>query len=114
MFKKIAGYYNMVKGIFKLKGVVGKMSINEIKTSEGRMTLILNVIAIYGAVQGFLPAALVAKIAVISVAAYAIARSVVKAAEAIAKITSTPKDDAIVAEVVNILDSVVPKAEKPE
>jgi hypothetical protein len=78
------------------------------------MTLLLNIIAIYGSVQGFLPAALTAKIAVFSVAAYAIARSLTKAAEAIAKLTPNPKDDAIVAEVGKVLDAVASKVDAPK
>ena len=58
---------------------------------------------------GFLPAALTAKIAAFSVAAYTIARSLTKAAEAIAKLTPSPKDDAVVAEVGKVLDAVAPK-----
>lgn len=73
------------------------------------MTLLLNVVAIYSAAQGFLPPALVAKISVASVAAYGIARALVKAGEAIAKITPSPKDDAIVAEAGALLDKVAPK-----
>jgi hypothetical protein len=78
------------------------------------MTLILNIIAIYGSVQGFLPADLTAKIAVFSVAAYAIARSLTKAAQAIARLTPSPKDDAVVAEVDAALDAVETKVSKPQ
>lgn len=102
-------WYKQISGLLKIKGLVQNMKLSELSTSEGRMTLILNVIAVYGAVQGFLPAALTAKIAVISVAAYAIARSLVKAAESIVKLTPSAKDDAIVAEAGKILDSVAPK-----
>lgn len=98
-----------IKALWNLNKEVKKMSMSELKTSEGRMTLILNVIAVYGAVQGFLPAALTAKIAVISIAAYGIARSLVKAAEAIVKITPSVKDDAVVAEAGKVLDAVAPK-----
>jgi hypothetical protein len=85
------------------------MKLSELSTSEGRLTLILNVIAVYGSIQGFLPASLTAKIAVISVAAYAIARSLVKAAESIVKLTPSVKDDAVVAEANKILDSIEKK-----
>jgi len=102
-------WYKSIKALFKIKSEVSKMSLNEIKTSEGRLTLLLNIIAVYGAVQGFLPAALVAKIAVISVAAYAIARALVKAAGEIAKVTKSTKDDVIVAEAEKVLDAVAPK-----
>jgi hypothetical protein len=48
------------------------------------------------------------------VAAYAIARSLTKAAEAIAKLTPNPKDDAIVAEVGKVLDAVASKVDAPK
>lgn len=101
--------YNQISALFKLKGLVQNMKLSELSTSEGRLTLILNVIAVYGSIQGFLPAALTAKIAVISVAAYAIARSLVKAAESIVKLTPSVKDDAVVAEASKILDSIEKK-----
>lgn len=89
---------------------MGKMNIpTEIKSSEGRLTLMLNAIMLYSAVQGFLPPPLTAKIAAVSVAGYAIARALVKAAEAIAKITASTKDDAIVAEAEGLLDAAAAK-----
>ena len=86
------------------------MNVNELKTSEGRLTLLTNVVAIYASVQGFIPATLSAKIATFSVAAYTIARAIVKAAQEIAKITANTKDDAIVAEADKALDIVAPKS----
>lgn len=85
------------------------MKMSEIKTSEGRLALLLNVIAIYSAVQGFLPPDLVAKISVVSLAIYTAGRALVKAAEAIVKLTKSEKDDAIVAEAAAVLDAVKPK-----
>ena len=107
-------WFQQVRQLIKIKGLVNKMNASELKTSEGRMTLILNIIAIYGSVQGILPAALTAKIAVFSVAAYAIARSLTKAAEAIARLTPSPKDDAVVAEVDSALDAVDSKVGQPK
>lgn len=101
--------YKQIKALLKVKQEVSKMSVSELKTSEGRMTLLLNIVGIYSAVQGFIPAPLMAKITVASVAAYSIARAITKAAEAIAKVTPSPKDDAIVAEAVKVLDVVAPK-----
>ncbi len=98
-----------LKALWAINKEIKKMNLSELKTSEGRLTLIMNIVAIYGSVQGFLPAALTAKIAVFSVAAYAIARSLTKAAEAIAKLTPSPKDDVVVAEVDKVLDAVAPK-----
>jgi len=101
--------FQEMKAALKIRKEIKSMKLSELKTSEGRMTLLLNVVAIYSAAQGFLPPALIAKISVASVAAYGIARALVKAGEAIAKITPSPKDDAIVAEAGALLDKVAPK-----
>lgn len=105
-------WYKNIKAILAIKGKVEKMKLSELKTSEGRMALLLNIVAIYSAVQGFLPAPLVAKIAVSSLAVYTVGRAIVKAGEAIAKITPSPKDDAVVEEVGKLLDAAAPKAEE--
>lgn len=102
------------KALWQINQEVKKMKMSEIKTSEGRMALLLNVVAIYSAAQGFLPPALVAKIAVISLAVYTGGRALVKAAEVFAKLTPSPKDDKIVEEVGKVLDVVAPKAEQPK
>ena len=102
--------FSKLKALWKLKTEVSKMNVNELKTSEGRLTLLTNVVAIYASVQGFIPATLSAKIATFSVAAYTIARAIVKAAQEIAKITANTKDDAIVAEADKALDIVAPKS----
>lgn len=102
-------WYRKIKALVKINKEIRKMNISELKTSEGRMTLVLNLVSIYGALHGFIPAPLAAKIAVISIAAYAIARSLVKAAEAIVKLTPSAKDDVIVEEAGKILDAVAPK-----
>ena len=107
------GIIGQIKALLKLRKEVNKMKLTEIKTSEGRMTLLLNIVGVYSAVQGFIPPALAAKIAVGSVAAYSIARAIVKLGEAIAKMTPSAKDDAIVAEAGALLDRVVPTAPPP-
>ena len=86
------------------------MTFNELKTSEGRLTLLTNIVAVYASIQGFIPPALWAKIAAVSISAYTVARALVKAASEIAKITATTKDDAIVDEASKALDIVAPKA----
>ena len=101
--------FQKIKALWKLKSEVGKMKMSEIKTSEGRLALLLNVIAIYSAVQGFLPPDLVAKISVVSLAIYTAGRALVKAAEAIVKLTTSEKDDKVVAEVAAALDAVKPE-----
>ena len=85
------------------------MHFSELKTSEGRMTLLLNIIGIYSAIQGFIPAPLMAKVAVASVGIYAIARSALKIAEVIAGMTKNVKDDALVAEAKKVLDLIEKK-----
>lgn len=107
-------WYKNIKAILAVKGKVEKMKLSELKTSEGRMALLLNVIAIYSAVQGFLPPSLVAKIAVVSLAIYTAGRAIVKAAEVLSKLTPSPKDDAVVAEAVRVLEAVAPKADEPK
>lgn len=104
------GIFGKVKALFKIKGLVKEMKLSEIKTSEGRMALILNLVAIYSAGQGFIPPTLAAKIAVVSLTVYTVARAAVKLAEVIAKLTPNAKDDEIVAEAGRILDVVAPKA----
>lgn len=95
-----------VKALWTVNKEMKKMNASELKTSEGRLTLLLNIITIVSAVWGLLPPVLVAKIAAFSVAAYGIARALVKAATVIAKITPSPKDDAAVAEAGKILDVI--------
>lgn len=100
-----------VKALWALNKEIKKMSISELKTSEGRLQLIMQILNIYAAVHGFIPPALAAKIAAIALAAYTIGRALVKAAEAIAKLTPSPKDDKIVEEAGKLLDAVAPKAQ---
>ena len=85
--------------------------MNELKTSSGRLQLLAQIVNIYAAVQGYIPATLAAKISVTALSAYTIGRAVVNAAEAIAKVTATTKDDEIVAEAKAVLDVVAPKSE---
>ena len=106
--------FKKIKALLAVKGEVDKMKLSELKTSEGRLALLLNVISIYSAVQGFLPAPLVAKIGVVSLAIYTAGRSIVKAAGVLSKLTPSPKDDAVVAEVDKVLDAVAPKVEDPK
>jgi hypothetical protein len=106
-------WYKNLSALLKLRSEVSKMSISELKTSEGRMHLLLQVLGIYSAIHGFIPAPLAAKLMVASAAAYAVARSLVKAAEALVKLTTNTKDDAIVAEAGALLDAA-DKALAPE
>jgi hypothetical protein len=102
MFKWIG----QIRAALKIKSEVQKMKLSEIKTSEGRMTLLTNILGIWAAAHGFIPAPLMAKITVASVGIYAISRALVKLGETIAKITPSTKDDEIVAEAGAILDKI--------
>lgn len=110
--EKVMSIFAKIKALWALNKEINKMSISELKTSEGRLQLIMQILNIYAAVQGFIPPALAAKIAAIALAAYTIGRALVKAAEAIAKLTPTPKDDKIVEEAAKVLDAVAPKIEE--
>lgn len=110
--KKVMSIFAKIKALWALNKEINKMSISELKTSEGRLQLIMQILNIYAAVQGFIPPALAAKISAIALAAYTIGRALVKAAEAIAKLTPTPKDDKIVEEAAKVLDAVAPKVEE--
>ena len=102
--------FSQIKAVWKIKTEVSKMSINELKTSEGRLTLLTNIVSIWASVQGIIPTALSAKIAIYSITAYTVARAIVKAAQEIAKMTATTKDDAIIDEASKALDVVAPKS----
>ena len=102
--------FSKIKAMWNIKTEVSKMSINELKTSEGRLTLLTNIVSIWASVQGIIPAALSAKIGIYSITAYTVARAIVKAAQEIAKMTATTKDDAIVDEASKALDVVAPKS----
>ena len=81
--------------------------MSELKTSEGRLTLILNILNIYAAMHRLIPAELAAKISVISVSVYGVLRAIVKAAENLVGIV--PAAAPIVTEVSNDLDAIAPK-----
>lgn len=101
--------FQQIKAVFKIKREVSKMKISELQTSEGRAHILLQVVSVYGALHGFIPAPLAVKVSAGLFAAYALARALVKVGEAIAKITANTKDDAIVAEAGKLLDAVAPK-----
>jgi len=101
-----------LKMLWTLNKEVSKMKVSEIKTSEGRLALLLNIITVYSAVQGILPPTLVAKIAMVSVSVYTIGRAAVKFAEVLVKLTKSEKDDKVVAEVGALLDVASDKVKK--
>jgi hypothetical protein len=99
--------WNEIKALLAVKKEITTMNMSELKTSEGRLTLILNILNIYAAIHGIIPADLAAKIGVISVSVYGVLRSVVKAAENLVGLV--PAAAPIVAEVSKDLDAVAPK-----
>jgi hypothetical protein len=113
------GFIKQIRALLKIKSEVGKMSFSELKTSEGRWAIIGGIVSIYGAVQGFIPAPLAAKISAGLMAFYIGSRAIVKAVGTIAKLTPSPKDDEFVAKVDAALnrlgvpkDSVLPQPDK--
>ena len=57
-----------------------------------------NLVMIFGAFWGLIPAALAAKIIAVVAVVYMVYRTIAPALEALAKMTPTPKDDAVLAE----------------
>lgn len=103
-----------VSALWKLNKEVSKMKLSELNTSEGRLALLMNIVTIYSAVQGFLPPELVAKIGVVSLAIYTGGRALVKAAQELVKLTKTDKDDKVVAEIDKALEAAAGKSQAPK
>lgn len=97
------------RAALKIRKEASKMNFSEIKTSEGRLHIIGQIAVIYGALHGFIPAPLAAKISLIGFGLYTAGRAFVKGLEALAPITKTEVDDKIVAEANKILDAVASK-----
>lgn len=95
-----------IRALLKIKGELKNMKMSELQTSEGRLTILTNILGIWSALHGFIPAPLMAKLTVVSVGIYAIARSALKIAEVIAGMTKNVKDDAVVAEAKVIVDKI--------
>ena len=100
-----------IKGLLKVKKEISTMSFSEIKTSEGRLHIIGQIAVIYGALHGFIPAPLAAKISLIGFGIYTAARAIVKAAQAIGGIV--PKIAPIADEAAKELDAIPAPAPKP-
>ena len=81
--------FRQIKGLFKIKSEVTSMSFSELKTSEGRQHIALQLITIGVAILGFLPAVLAAKISVALFGIYATSRTIIKALKPIAEMTKT-------------------------
>lgn len=102
-------FIKQIRAAIKIKSEVKSMSFSEIKTSEGRLHIIGQIAVIYGALHGFIPAPLAAKISLIGFGLYTAGRAFVKGLEALAPLTKTDKDDKLAAEANKILDVVAPK-----
>jgi len=98
--------FKQIWAVFKIKGELKNMKISELQTSEGRLIILTNILGIWSALHGFIPAPLMAKLTVASVSFYVIARSALKIAEVIAGMTKNIKDNAVVAEAKVMLDKV--------
>lgn len=104
IFKKISLALKAKKALNQIE--------KEVKTMEGKKWLerefILSIIGIAGtlwaAAQGFLPPETAAKVGLWIITAFTVSRTLIKAAESIAKLTKTTKDDEIVAAVAQVLD----------
>ena len=83
------------------------MSFSELKTSEGRLTLIGSLVSIYSAVHSFIPPTWAAAISAGLVAVYTVARSLVKMGQAVTPLA--PKIAPIVDEAGKELDAIAGK-----
>lgn len=99
--------FAQVKALFKIRKEVKRMpSMSELKTSEGRLALLGSIIAIYSAIQNFIPPMLAAKISAGLGVAYIVGRALVKFGEAVAPLTKNTKDDAVVNELEKLLEKL--------
>lgn len=98
--------FKQIRALFKIKGEIKNMKMSELQTSEGRLTILTNILGIWSALHGFIPAPLMAKLTVASVGIYAVVRSAIKIAEVIAGATKNVKDNAVVAEAKVIMDKI--------
>ena len=74
------------------------MSMSELSTSSGRLTLLTQIGTVIAAGMAFIPAVLAVKIVAILTAVYVFYRTVLPALQALVKITPTTKDDTALAE----------------
>ena len=114
MFKKIGEAYSLVKALLKLNGGIKNMKLSELSTSSGRAMWLTNIMAIASAFWGFIPADLAAKIVAVLVAIYTVYRTIAPALESLAKMTATPKDDAVLAELAASVKALTDKFGTPK
>lgn len=105
--------YAQISALLKIKGAITNMKMSELTTSSGRLVLLNILGTVAAAAAGLLPAILVAKIVAGLTAAYLVYRTVAPGLEALAKMTATPKDDAIVAELAAAVKILTDKLGTP-
>ena len=106
-------WYAQIKALFAVKGAIQNMKFSELSTSTGRLVLLNSIVTIVLACMGILPAVLVAKITSGLIAAYALYRTAAPLLEYVAKLTPTPKDDAVVAELAAAVKLLTDKLGTP-
>ncbi len=114
MFKKIGEYYSTLKALISISGGIKKMKLSELSTSSGRTMWLMSIANIAAAFWGFIPADLAAEIVAVLAAVYMVYRTIAPALEALAKMTPTPKDDAILAEIAADVKALTDKFGTPK
>ena len=76
------------------------------KSTEFWLNLVGIVASVWSAVGGFIPPALAVKIAAVLLIAYTLARTLVKVAEVVVKLTATNKDDIVVSGINQVLNKI--------
>lgn len=103
IIQKVRAVLAVRKAVTKIGEVRMK---NGITSTEFWLNLVTIAGTLYGALQGFIPQAMAAKVIAVLVIGYTLARSLVKAAEIVVKLTGTTKDDAFVAGASAVLDKI--------
>lgn len=99
-----------IRALLTVKSCINKIEENKMKSGIQSSEFWLNLVTIagtlWGSLNGFIPTELSMKVIAFLVTAYTVARSIVKTAEVVVKLTATTKDDAIVAGVGSVLDKI--------
>lgn len=106
-------WYTGIRELFAIKGAISNMKLSELSTSSGRMVWVMSLAGVISVGLGFLPAVLVAKITAVLATAYIVYRTVAPVLESLAKMTPTPKDDAVLAEIAEAVKALTDKYGTP-
>lgn len=106
-------WYTGIRELFAIKGAISNMKLSELSTSSGRMVWVMSLAGVVSVGLGFLPAVLVAKIITILATAYIVYRTAAPVLESLAKMTPTPKDDAVLAEIAMAVKAITDKYGTP-